>query len=95
MTMTEYQKRFFSLPDEEFEKELDKIMKESSGSKYGLCGKDILNKDEISYPDSPECCKAHGVIDLCPEHQEWFFKNEKWIDQRCIRECYKVSKMVC
>jgi len=93
--MTESQKRFFSLPDKEFEKELDEIMKAPCGSKCGLCGKDILNKDEISYPDSPECCKEHGVIDLCPEHQEWFFKNEEWIDQRCIRECYKVSKMVC
>jgi len=92
--MSKLEKLFHDDP-EEFEREVEDLMKSPTGNKCALCGKDILNQDEIGYPDSPECCKEHGFIDLCPEHQEWFWKNEDFIQDRCIQECYKVSKTVC
>lgn len=88
--MTKEQKRFFSLHDAEFEKEIEEICKAPSDEKCGICGKDITFEDDINYPDSPECCEEHGFINLCPEHQEWFWMSqEDVIKDQCIKKVYQ------
>jgi len=82
-------KRWFDLPRVNFEQEIENLMKSPNGDKCGLCGCEIKYGDEINYPDSPECCKTHGFIPLCPVHQEWFSLCQEVIGKSCIRQFYK------
>jgi len=59
-------KSLFDLPQEEFEKEIDKILDSPSGAKCLLCGYALTNADEINYDESVECCEEHGFIVLGP-----------------------------
>lgn len=77
-------KSLFDLPQEEFEKEIDKILASPSGAKCLLCGYALTNADEINYDESVECCEEHGFIILCPNHWRWFWDNEKTIGKGCI-----------
>ena len=80
------------LPDRLFQKGFDEIWKAPSGKKCGICNVNITNEEEIMYPDSPECCNEHGFISLCPRHQSWFWNNQNYIQDKCIKECFENYK---